>query len=291
MKRKLLILPLLALSLMLAACGGSGSGPKLDTDNANKIVEYYNKTLEVFRTGYTVRKTDEVVEYMNNKGRARMAPIIVLTGMYRDSAKMTAPGDCFGKSAGDSLTMLFREYYAASRTVDENYDAFKAYLKAEDFKDDDWAKGKQLAQETGEAAERIVNAKSQILNVVSGPADAAEMVLMENNPLKDHIMLAKKIFAGMEGMMEIVAEEKVDEQALTAGYNALEQLVKEGRELPKVKDMDREMRYYGEYLDEVDAFLGVVRKAQRNGRYTQSVLKDMDSEYGDAVSDYNYFVD
>lgn len=290
MKRKLLILPLLASSLMFAACGGGSSGPKLDTDNANKIVEYYNKTLEVFRSGFTVRKTDEVVEYMNNKGRSRIAPIIVLPGMYRDSAKMTAPGDCFGKSAGDSLTMLFREYYAASQMIDDNYDAFKAYLKAEDFKDDDWAKGKQLAQETGEAAERIVNAKSQILNVVSGPADAAEMVLMEGNPLKEHIMLAKKIFADMEGMMGIVVEDKVDEQALTAGYNALEQLVKEGRELPKVKDMDREMRYYGEYLDEVDAFLGVVRKAQRNGKYTQSVLKDMDSEYGDAVSDYNSFV-
>lgn len=290
MKRKLLILPLLASSLMFAACGGGSSGPKLDTDNANKIVEYYNKTLEVFRSGFTVRKTDEVVEYMNNKGRSRIAPIIVLPGMYRDSAKMTSPGDCFGKSAGDSLTMLFREYYAASQMIDDNYDAFKAYLKAEDFKDDDWAKGKQLAEETQTAVERIFTAKEQILDVVSGPADAAEMVLMEGNPLKEHIMLAKKIFADMEGMMGIVVEDKVDEQALTAGYNALEQLVKEGRELPKVKDMDREMRYYGEYLDEVDAFLGVVRKAQRNGKYTQSVLKDMDSEYGDAVSDYNSFV-
>lgn len=67
--------------------------------------------------------------------------------------------------------------------------------------------------------------------------------------------------------------------------------MKKGRELPKVKDMDSEMRWYGEYLDEVDAFLGVVRKAQRNGKYTQSVLRDMDSEYGDAVSDYNSFVD
>lgn len=90
--------------------------------------------------------------------------------------------------------------------------------------------------------------------------------------------------------MQVVSAEKVDEQALTADYGALEQLVKEGRELPRVKDMDNEMKWYGEYLDEVDAFLGVVRKAQRNGKYTQSVLDDMNSEYGDAVGDYNTFV-
>ena len=290
MKRKLLVLPAAAASLLLASCGGSGSGPKLDTENANRIIESYNQTLEAFRDGYSAEKAGEVVEYMDNKGRALIAPIIVLPGMYRDSAEMTAPGDRFGKSAGDSLTMLFREYYAACRTLDDNYDAFKAYKKAEDYKDDDWAKGKQLAEETRAAAERMLSAKQQILDIIAGPADAAELALMEGNPLKDHILLAKKIFAGMEGMMQVVSAEKVDEQALTADYGALEQLVKEGRELPRVKDMDNEMKWYGEYLDEVDAFLGVVRKAQRNGKYTQSVLDDMNSEYGDAVGDYNTFV-
>lgn len=289
MKRSFLF-PVIASSLLFVSCGG-GSGPKLDTENANEIIEYYNTALEVFRNGFSTEKSGEVVEYMNNKGRALIAPYVTLPRLYNDSAKMTAPGNRFGKSAGDSLTMLFREYYAASREIDENYDAFKAYMKAEDYKDDDWTKGEQLARETGEAADRIVNAKTQILNIISGPADAAEMVLMEGNPLREHIMLAKKIFAGMDGLMRIVSEDKVDEQALTADYDALEQLVKEGRELPKVKDMDSQMRWYGEYLDEVDAFLGVVRKAQRNGKYPQSVLKDMDSEYGDAVSDYNSFVD
>ncbi|MCC8062687.1 MAG: YiiG family protein [Rikenellaceae bacterium] len=290
MTKKRLFLPI-ASSLMLVACGGSGSAPKVDADNANDIIEYYNKTLEVFRNGYSNEKASEVVEYMDNKGRALIAPIVVMPRQYSDSAKMTAPGGRFGKAVGDSLTMLFREYYAASQKIDENYDAFKAYKTAEDYKDDDWAKGKQLARETGEAAERIVTAKTQILNIITGPADAAEMALMEGNPLKEHILLAKKIFGQMEGLMQTVSEDKVDEQSLTTSYNALEQLVKEGRELPKVKDMDSEMRYYGEYLDEVDAFLGVVRKAQRNGKYTQSVLREMDSEYGDAVSDYNSFVD
>lgn len=228
---------------------------------------------------------------MNNKGRALIAPIIILSRMYDDSTGMTAPGNRFGKSAGDSLTMLFREYYAASKKIDDNYEAFKAYKKAEDFKDDDWAKGKQLAQEASDATDRIVNAKTQILNIISGPADAAEMVLMADNPLKEHILQAKKIFAQMESMMQTVSEEQVNEQSLSTAYNTLEQLVKEGRDLPKVKDMDTEMRHYGECLDEVDSFLGVVRKAQRSGKYTQSVLNDMDTEYGDAVRYYNYFVD
>lgn len=288
---KRLLLPILS-SLVLVSCGDGGTtSDKMTDDSAGEIIEYYNKTLEVFRNGYSTDKSGEVVEYMNNKGRAYIAPIIILSRMYDDSAKMTAPGNRFGKSAGDSLTMLFREYYAACKKIDDNYETFKAYKKAEDFKDDDWAKGKQLAQEASDAADRIVNAKTQILGIISGPADAAEMALMEGNPLKEHIMLGKKIFTQMEGLIESAAEEKVDPQAIQSGYAALEQLVKEGRELPKVKDMDNEMKWYGEYLDEVDSFLGVVRKAQRNGKYTQSVLNDMQSEYKDAVSDYNTFVD
>lgn len=210
MTKKRLFLPVVS-SLMLVACGGSDSAPKVDADNANDIIEYYNKTLEVFRNGYSAEKASEVVEYMDNKGRALIAPIVVMPRQYDDSAKMTAPGDRFGKAAGDSLTMLFREYYAASQKIDENYDAFKAYKTAEDYKDDDWAKGKQLAQETGEAADRIVNAKTQILNIITGPADAAEMALMDGNPLKEHILLAKKIFGQMEGIMQTVSEDKVDE--------------------------------------------------------------------------------
>lgn len=290
MIEKRLLLPIFS-SLVLVSCGGAGTSPgKMTDESAGEVIEYYNKTLEVFRNGYSTDKAGDVVEYMNNKGRANIAPIVILSRMYDDSTEMTTPGNRFGKSAGDSLTMLFREYYASCKKIDDNYEAFKAYKKAEDFKDDDWAKGKQLAQEAGEAADRIVDVKTEILNIISGPADAAEMTLMEGNPLKEHILLGKKIFAQMEGLMEAVAEEQVDPQPIQSGYTALEQLVKEGRELPKVKDMDNEMKWYGEYLDEVDSFLGVVRKAQRNGRYPESVLKDMNSEYKDAVSDYNTFV-
>lgn len=291
MKRKLFLLAIFASSLLLASCGGNGSGPRSDAADSREIIGYYNKALEVFRYGYTAEKAGEVFEYMDNKGRALVAPIIIQPNMYRDSAVMTAPGDCFGKAAGDSLTALFREYYAASERIDKNYAAFKAYLKAEDYKDDDWAEGKRLAQQTREAAERIADARGQILGIISGPADEAEMVLMKDNPFKEHVMLSKKIFARMEKVMETVSAEEVDEKALTADYSALEQLVKEGRELPAVKDRESEMRSYNEYLDEVDGFLGEVRKARREGRYTESVLRDMDYRYGKAVSDYNTFAD
>lgn len=292
MKRTLLALPALASSLMLASCGGgAGTSSKLDAEQASQIIEYYNQALEVFRDGFSAEKCGDVIEYMEKNGKMLIAPSVVLPGMFGDSAEMTAPGTCFGKSAGDSLTMLFRQYYAASATVDGNYDAFKAYLKAEDYKDDDWAKGKQLTEETKAAAAQIAATKEQILAIISGPADAAEALMMEGNPLKDHILVAKKIFIEMEGMMQIVAEENVDEQALTNSYNSLEGLVKQARALPKVEQMDSEMRLYDEYLKEVEEYMGVVRKAQRDGEYTQSVLDDMSSQYEYAVSDYNSFVD
>lgn len=46
-----------------------------------------------------------------------------------------------------------------SAMVDGNYDVFKAYWKAEDYKYDDWAKGKQLAEETKAVAEQVATTK------------------------------------------------------------------------------------------------------------------------------------
>lgn len=291
MKKHLLLISALAGSLFMTACGGSGTS-KLNDDQANKIVEYYNLTIEVFREGYTADQISRVVDFMNAKAnRFAIRPVFSLPSMYDDSATLVAPGDLFGKQAGDSLTMLFRQYYAACKTIDDNFEAFKAYKEAEDYKDDNWAKGAELTQGVEAAAAVIEQIKPQVYAIITPAADAAEAYFLADNPLKEHIILSKKIFVQMEGILGTVADENVNEQLLETQYAELEQMAKSGRELPAVEGMDIQMEWYGKFLDEVDAFLGEVRKAKRDASYTQSTLEDMNEEYGDAVTMYNYFVD
>ena len=291
MKKHLLLMPALAGSLFLTACGGSGTS-KMNDDQANKIIEYYNLTIEAFREGYSPDQISRVVDFMNAKAnRFAIRPVMSLSDMYDDSATLVAPGNLFGKQAGDSLTMLFRQYYAACKTIDDNFEAFKAYKEAEDYKDDNWAKGVELTQGVEAAAAVIEQIKPQVYAIITPAADAAETYFLADNPLKEHIILSKKIFVQMESILGTVADENVNEQLLDTQYAELEQMVKTGRELPAVDGMDVQMTWYGKFLDEVDAFLGEVRKAKRDSSYTQSALEDMNEEYGDAVTMYNYFVD
>lgn len=291
MKKHLLLIPALAGSLVMTACGGSGNS-KMSDDQANQIIEYYNLAIEAFREGYTPNQISEVVDFMNAKAnRFAFKPIMSIADTYDDSAKLVAPGKLFGEQAGDSLTMLFRQYYAASKTIEENLEAFDAYKKAEDYKDDNWAKALELTQGVEAAAAVIEQVKPQIYAIITPAADAAETYFLADNPLKEYIILSKKMFAQMEDVLGTVADDKVDEQLLDTQYTELEQMVKTGRELPAVEGMEIQMTWYGKFLDEVDAFLGEVRKTKRNGKYTQSELEDLNDEYGDAVTMYNHFVD
>lgn len=286
------ILALSFIAIAAVSCGSGGSSKtEVSRNDAPQIIEYYNNALSVFQNGYEYDDCEEVIEFMSNNGKARIKPLLVEPTLFKDSAKMTTPGDYFGKGAGDSLRTAFRAYYAASAKFKDNYQVFQEYVKSEDFKDDDWAKGKQLTAENETALQQIRDAKAQVISLISEPADQAEIALLAENPLKDHIILGKHIFAQMDSLMNDVAQEEVNPQAVTTNYDALELLVKNGRALPAVKDMDNEMKWYGEYLGEVDSFLGIVRKAQRDNKYTQSVLNDMDYQYGRVVSDYNTFVD
>lgn len=295
MKQFRLFAALIAASLFISCGGGSGSsssGGSVDNkQDASNIIEYYNTAIGMFRNAPNADKYQDVIKYMEANGRSITSPLLIAPTAFRDSAKLINPGTYFSKEQRDTLQMAFREFVQGHKDFVKNYDTFKEYKKAEDYKDDNWAKGKQLAQENADIFARMQSAKEAVYGIIVPLADDAEMLLMDDNPLKAHIMHAKQIFASMDELMDEAAAEKVNMEAIDASYTKLEGQVQAGREIPAVADMDREMRYYSEYLDQVEKFMGIVRKARRNSRFTDSVYRDMQSEYRSVVGDYNSFVD
>lgn len=95
------------------------------TADANAIIEYNNTSLEVLKSLYSERETNNVLEYMEKHGKTLFAPVIVSKiGGVRDTAQMTAPGDCFSSGVRDSLKTSYSAYFTAGEKFFAHYDAY-----------------------------------------------------------------------------------------------------------------------------------------------------------------------
>lgn len=55
----------------------AGANGKPSTADANAIIEYNNTSLEVLKSLYSERETNNVLEYMEKHGKTLFAPVIV----------------------------------------------------------------------------------------------------------------------------------------------------------------------------------------------------------------------
>ena len=112
-----------ACTVLFSSCGGANGKPS--TVDANAIIEYNNTSLEVLKSLYSERETNNVLEYMEKHSKTPFAPVIVSKiGVARDTAQMTAPGDCFSSGVRDSLKTSYSAYFTAGEKFFANYDAY-----------------------------------------------------------------------------------------------------------------------------------------------------------------------
>ena len=176
-----------------------------------------------------------------------------------------------------------------SATGTANYDAYRAYIKAEDYKDDNYAKGNEICKEEKELAEQIPGLRSQIYALLTPYADKAEEATLMDNPLKDHILAGKALIFEIEKTLELYSPEAKKED-LQAAYDAVNAKKEAASKLEKKADFQSEMSNYNNLLKYVDKFLGELRKQLRDGKFTEDGYNDLVSEYNDVISRYNSFI-
>ena len=64
-----------ACTVLFSSCGGANGKPS--TVDANAIIEYNNTSLEVLKSLYSERETNNVLEYMEKHSKTLFAPVIV----------------------------------------------------------------------------------------------------------------------------------------------------------------------------------------------------------------------
>ena len=252
--------------LLLASCGGKGKdAASMDygLEEANEVISYYNTSIDITKKMVDMGEISKIIDYMQKNGKTLVAPVVIRTPVSAtDTTALLNPGDCFPSSAADSLKMYYRRFFDVSKRLYANYDTYRAYIKAEDYKDDNYAKGNEICKEEKELAEQIPGLRSQIYALLTPYADKAEEATLMDNPLKDHILAGNAVNAKKE------AASKLEKKA----------------------DFQSEMSNYDNLLKYVDKFLGELRKQLRDGKFTEDGYNDLVSEYNDVISRYNSFI-
>lgn len=287
--------------VIFSSCGDSAKKPS--KESANGIIEYYNNSLDILKKTHTVKDMEKVMDYMakkrqlpngttlqNARNNISISPMKPHAISWSDSSKVFHPGDCFMQGAKDSLTMAYAAYSKAGNQFILNYQAFGDYLKAEDYKDDSWAKGDALIGENTKLFEEIMTSRNQIYAIITPLADAAEIVILQDSPLKNHILAGKGIFSSMDIMVEIYAQDSVDTAAYDAAYSTLEAKVEEAKKIEAVEGQEPAMASFSKFLTATEGFMGVLRKSRRDNSYTQDGFDDLQYKYKGTISEYNYFV-
>ena len=131
-------------SLPAAGKGKDAASMDYGLEEANEVISYYNTSIDITKKMVDMGEISKIIDYMQKNGKTLVAPVVIRTPVSAtDTTALLNPGDCFPSSAADSLKMYYRRFFDVSKRLYANYDAYRAYIKAEDYKDDNYAKGNE----------------------------------------------------------------------------------------------------------------------------------------------------
>lgn len=271
-----------------------------DENDANKIIEFNNKYIDLDRRQRS--NVDRLVDFADNAlrkiqgDRFAIANAIVVPNI----GSVKEVPNLFGKEQAE-MEKIFTEQQKIYADLNEKKEALQSYLKAEDFKDDQGAKGKTLADEIVKLAEQYYSESLKFSEKLRPIADDAEAIILKDHPLKEHIIGSKKALNEVESAYLLIIEqynnETYDGEKINGLYAKIENELKNNTE----RSFDtsdptyaRKENSYKEFNKEIETFLGALRKLNRDSEQTKTIkehqIRQIESAYNSVISDYNSFV-
>lgn len=173
----------------------------------------------------------------------------------------------------------------------ETYLDFKKYYNNEDYKDDNWKKGGELNQIMIEKSNSYYENRNELYKIFEEYVSKAEEDVLEDHPIKDQIIHAKGTLKLIDETLSLLEVENISIESIEENYTKIETRFNESKDLynEELKNQSKEGKFK-DFYDEIDNFLGALRKAKRDKKITESEYRSISSEYKSVVRDYNYFV-
>ncbi len=171
------------------------------------------------------------------------------------------------------------------------YEKFHLYLDNEDYKDDNWTKGEEYIERIKNNIISFYDNRAEAYKILKPLTNAAELELLKNHPLSESLIASKTDLALAEEIVDILYAKNIDMDALNAKYTELENNVKKHKNLtPNLLKTHKKEPSYNSFYEQIEKFLGEIRKSKRDNEITEFEIKTIRNTYGYLVDDYNKFV-
>lgn len=292
---------ILAISILLTSCGGGdssseSSGGEIESaSDANQIIGFNNDVVDYLNTSSNqIEKAADFLDdfasmigrKVNNHG---VMNHIIFIGIALDMEKIVAKTPSV---ISDELKNNLKELDKNYQLVKEQNKVISKYRKNQDFKDDNWKKGQETLDLMNQGITGYYASQELISKELKVIGDKAEEKILEDHPLKDPILSAKKDLDLMDDLQSLLFADALDRDAIKVAYDVLEESSKKHREeFNEMLEEQNEKNSYDSFHEDIDDYLGEVRKRLRfNKPFKTGDYNSISNDYESVIGGYNSFV-
>ncbi|MGO4288440.1 hypothetical protein [Chitinophaga sp. RAB17] len=314
MKKSILYIPLgfmlIATAMSCDNTGKSGSNTAYDEKPAaaaNQVIEYTNLIVDLSNknSDYVVRlvkNADRVEEILKEKSNpvflGSIIKPIMIPAFNHSKITVDKPVDALNKADQAFFKEKVAGFISSFDKIKATYAKLDDYLKAQDFKDDKGAKGLALADSIRNDAQVFFDQKVVLMKRVNEVADASEVIILKDSPLKDYIIAMKADMQAVRNYINLLEEggedyNKISAAAQTA-YDGLEKDQAAHAAL-NLANAEKESKgsSYKSFCDSYHEFLlmakRMMRDAKEKGTMTESQLESLNNSLDTMIGRYNSF--
>lgn len=278
-------------------------------DTASRVIEYTNLVVDMANSHNSYLKdilgnTEKIEKALKNPGDkfgflGIIHPHLVkFTVNNMNGVTIENPVPELGKENQAYFKTQVAQYNSKFEKMNTDYKLLKDYLTAQDYKDDQGAKGYALIDTIRGTVQNLYAGKIVLMKKVNEIADAAEIVVLKDSPLKEYIIAMKTDMKNIRNFVDLLSDNansynKISAQA-QAGFKALEtaQAKNAALNIENAKKANKE----GNYKNFYDSFHNLLlhtkktmRDAGESGKLTSNDIEGLDSSYDGLIRNYNYF--
>lgn len=283
---------------------GAGSA-----DEAARIIEYTNLVVDMANSHNSYLKniltnTDRIASGLKNSANqfaftGIITPHVIQTGLRNmNGVAIEKPIAELGKENQSYFKTQITQYQNTFQKLQHDYKLLDDYVKAQDYKDDKGVKGYKLIDTIRNTVQKLYTGKIVLMKKVNEIADAAEVVVLKDSPLKDYIIAMKTDMKNFRDFADLLINNgnnyaKISDQAQLS-YKNLEaaQVKNASLDLENAKKANKDGAYksfYESYHDILIRTKKTLRDAGAAGKLTENDIDGLDSEYDGLIRNYNYF--
>lgn len=208
------IYSLVFFTLILTACSGSSQNKGAENVDskaeATQIIAYTNNVIDYLNAshnwiGSNSARISEMVVAIENKKTASFGTAIMPNIDFKQKGDVTSPPDVMSEDEKIYFRTNMTAYKASYDALRESCNNLYNYLKNQEFKNDNYAKGIALSDSLQAQLTFIHNKKTELYNKIDVVCAKAEEVMLANDPLKEPILAMKNDLSNFENLFDAFA--------------------------------------------------------------------------------------